>query len=176
MSVSKPLEPFPSSSEKENLGSEPLQMTGGRSIDDRGALQYYPTFNPLEHGIKRMYIVENHTAGFIRAWHGHKEEAKWVMCIRGAAKVIITEVDMDLGAALGEPEDYVLSDKNTWILYIPPGYVNGFKNLTADTQLIFFSDKTVEESKDDDYRFEWNDLFGGDIATFGPHIWDAKYR
>ena len=33
--------------------------------------------------IKRFYIVQNKKNNFVRAWHGHKLEAKYIMCIKG---------------------------------------------------------------------------------------------
>jgi len=39
-------------------------------------------------------------------------------------------------------------------LYIPAGFANGFMSLTSDTQIIFFSTSTIDESKGDDFRFD----------------------
>ena len=56
-------------------------------------------------------------------------------------------------------DKFVLTAKNPSILYIPSGYANGFKTLSTDTKIIFFSTSTLKDSVDDDYRFEaykWN--------------------
>jgi hypothetical protein len=34
-----------------------------------------------------------------------------------------------------------------------PGFVNGFQALEADSILMVYSDKTLEESKEDDFRW-----------------------
>jgi dTDP-4-dehydrorhamnose 3,5-epimerase len=39
------------------------------------------------------------------------------------------------------------------ILIIPPGHVNGFSALEADSTMIVFSDMLLEDSKNDDFRF-----------------------
>ena len=67
-------------------------------------LRFVNDFN-LE-GIKRFYQVENHEKGFIRAWHGHKKEGKYVYVARGTAWV--GAVDMETF----DNERYVLSDKS----------------------------------------------------------------
>lgn len=69
---------------------------------------------------------------------------------------------------LEDPEKFVLSSEKPSILYIPPGYANGFKTLTEDTILMFFSTSTLEESKGDDIRFDWD--------YFGCDFWKAEQR
>ena len=65
-----------------------------------------------------------------------------------------------------EIQKFVLSEYDPKILYIPAGYANGFKTLTDNTQLIFFSTSTLEESKNDDIRFPFNKW----------NIWEEDYR
>jgi dTDP-4-dehydrorhamnose 3,5-epimerase len=48
----------------------------------------------------------------------------------------------------------VLSAKKPSVLFIPPGYANGFMSLTAQLKLMFFSTSTLEESAGDDIRFD----------------------
>lgn len=118
---------------------------GGTAIDDRGKLSY---FNEIDFkDVKRFYVVENHSKGFIRAWHGHRKETKYVYVISGAA--IVAYYPME-----GEPvfERHVLSADKPKIICIPAGNYNGFKTLTDDTKIIFFSTTTLDESKDDDFR------------------------
>jgi dTDP-4-dehydrorhamnose 3,5-epimerase-like enzyme len=119
-------------------------LNGGIAIDDRGSLRFNNDFN--FEGVKRFYQVENHERGFIRAWHGHKKEGKYVYVAKGSAWIGV--VDMETF----NNERFVLSDKSPKILFIPPGNYNGFQTLEEGTIILFFSTSTVEESKDDDYR------------------------
>jgi dTDP-4-dehydrorhamnose 3,5-epimerase len=48
----------------------------------------------------------------------------------------------------------VLSANKPSVLYIPPGYANGFMSLTPDARLMFFSTSTLAESKGDDHRYD----------------------
>jgi dTDP-4-dehydrorhamnose 3,5-epimerase-like enzyme len=61
---------------------------------------------------------------------------------------------------------FVVSDKSPAVLYIPAGYANGFMSLTNQAKAIFFSTATLDESMDDDIRF--------DAYTWDP--WSAKER
>ena len=47
----------------------------------------------------------------------------------------------------------MLSANKPSVLFIPPGYCNGFMSLTQDAKLMFFSTSTLEESRGDDIRF-----------------------
>ena len=124
-------------------------IKGGIAVDDRGSLRFVNDFN--FEGVKRFYQVENHRQGYIRAWHGHKIEGKYVWVTSGSALVGIVPIDGKPGDA-GEVQKFVLSDKSPSILWIPPGYYNGFMNLEENTKMIFFSTTTMEEAKNDDIR------------------------
>lgn len=55
-----------------------------------------------------------------------------------------------------EVKKYYLSENDNSILYIPPGYANGFKFLSPNASLIVFSDRTLKESENDDFRYDKN--------------------
>lgn len=131
-----------------------MLINGGIAVDDRGSVTFINDFDFKD--VKRFYMVSNHSKGFIRAWHGHKKEAKYVLVTRGAALVCTTPLDeYDL-------EKVVLSATKPQILHIPAGYYNGFKTLTDDAQLMFFSTSTLEESAGDDIRLpadQWSNVW-----------------
>jgi dTDP-4-dehydrorhamnose 3,5-epimerase len=126
--------------------------------DDRGFLRFVNDFDFSD--VKRFYQVENHKKGFIRAWHGHEKEGKYVYVPKGTA--LVGAVDMKSETV----NKFVLSSQSPSVLYIPPGYANGFKNLEDETIIMFFSTSTLEESKGDDIRFEWDKW----------NIWEDDYR
>jgi len=131
----------------------PQLFSGNLSIDDRGEVGFVNEFN--FGGIKRFYTVSNHRQGFVRAWHGHKREAKYVMVIHGAALIGAVPVsDWDRPDQTATVSRFVLSAQKPAVLYIPPGHCNGFMSLTADAKLVFFSTSTLDESRNDDIRFD----------------------
>ena len=149
-------------------------MTGGTAVDDRGTVRFVNDFD--FGGVKRVYQVANHKRGFIRAWHGHHQEGKYVFVPRGTALVgavrmeVRGPVDGVADDALlvpeGAPERLILSSDAPKVLWIPPGYANGFMNLEEDTIMQFFSTSTLEQSLGDDVRFphdQWD-------------IWDIEQR
>lgn len=132
---------------------QPTLLNGGIAVDDRGELGFVNDFR--FDGVKRFYTVSNHRQGFVRAWHAHKREAKYVMAVNGAALVGAVRVDNwetpDVTVMVNK---FVLSARKPAVLHIPPGYANGFMSLTADLKLMFLSTSTLEESQGDDFRYD----------------------
>ncbi len=143
----------------------PKLIDGGKVFDDRGSLSFFNDASFIN--LKRFYIVENHSSKFIRAWHGHKKEEKFVFVVSGAAKIASVKVDnWDSPSRDLEINSYILTDEKPNLLWIPKGYANGCMTLKANTKVIYFSSSSLDESLNDDYRFDskyWN-------------CWDIKER
>ena len=137
---------------------KPFIINGDLSVDDRGELMFVNKFN-MEL-VKRFYVVSNHKQGFIRAWHAHKIESKYVFIVNGTALISTVQIDnWDNPSNDLTVDKFVLTAKKPSILYIPSGYANGFKTLSTETKIIFFSTSTLKDSIDDDYRYDaykWN--------------------
>ena len=137
----------------------PTLIEGGLAVDDRGQVSFVNNFN--FEGVKRYYMVSNHRSGFVRAWHAHQHEAKYVLVARGAAVVAAVKIDdWEKPSKTAQVNRYVLSSQKPAVLFIPSGFANGFMSLTEDALLIFFSTSTVEESRGDDIRYD-------------SHYWDV---
>jgi len=132
-------------------------IAGDSHIDERGTLRFINGFDLK--GVKRFYQVENHRQGFIRAWHGHRHEEKYMYLSSGSAYVGVVQL------ATEELQKFVLSAEKPRILHIPANTAHGFMNLEENTKIIFFSTATLEESKQDDLRFPWDKW----------NIWDIKF-
>lgn len=138
--------------------SNPVLFPGKRHVDDRGCFDAVNEFD--FEGVKRFYTIRNHRNGYVRAWHAHRREAKWVTVIQGVAIIGAVKInDWQQPSPDLIPFKFVLSEYEPSILHIPAGYANGFKTLMPNTTLLFFSSATIEESVQDDYRFYaryWN--------------------
>ncbi len=132
---------------------KPVLYKGGLSVDDRGSVSFVNDFN--FDGVKRFYIVENHKQGFVRAWHAHKKEGKYVMVVKGSAVIGAVKIDnWESPSKDLKINRFVLSEKNPSVLFIPAGYANGFMSLTEDTKIIFFSTSALNDSLGDDIRYD----------------------
>ena len=137
--------------------NEPFIYEIGEAVDHRGSLEYYNDLTISNY--KRFYIVKNPTRGTVRAWHGHKKEAKLVKVLKGEIALYLIKVEnWDNPSKDIEPYLYKLNE-NSGIVYVPPGFANGAINLVNNTNIMYFSSSTLEESKNDDFRFDpkyWN--------------------
>jgi len=137
----------------------PKLIKGGLAVDDRGTVSFVNDFN--FEGVKRFYAVENHRQGFVRAWHAHKKEAKYVMVVKGSALIGAVKIDnWEKPSKEAKVNRFVLSEKSPAVIFIPAGYANGFMSLSGDTKIFYFSTSELKESLDDDVRYD-------------AHYWEA---
>ncbi len=140
------------------MSEDVVFIAGDVTVDDRGKLQFCNNFN-ME-SVKRFYVVSNHEPRFVRAWHAHKLETKYVFVASGAAVVAAVEVDdWEKPDKSAKVHRFVLGEDKPGVLKIPSGYAHGFMTLCPDTRLFFFSTLALGESLDDDYRYPfdyWN--------------------
>jgi dTDP-4-dehydrorhamnose 3,5-epimerase len=144
------------------MDDQPTLIQGGNFVDARGILNFVNDFNFS--GVKRFYQATNHELNFVRAWQGHAKEGKYIYVATGSALVAAVKLHEDLldpklrdfamaQPPTNQPMRFTLSAKTPSVLWIPPGYANGWTNLENGTNVFFFSTATLEESKADDLRF-----------------------
>ena len=122
--------------------SEPILIRGGIGVDDRGEVGFVNDFR--FDNVKRFYTLRNFSKGFVRAWHGHQREGKYFTVTRGAALICAVQVDDWKKPSKDQPiARHVLSEKQPSVLFLPPGYANGFMSLEEDTRLMVFSTNSV---------------------------------
>ena len=128
-------------------------FNGGLSIDDRGMVAFVNDFNFS--GVQRFYVVRNHAKGFVRAWHAHRKEAKYVTVTSGTALIGAVPIDNWEKPSKDTPvQRIVLSSAKPSVVYIPAGYANGAMSLSDDAVIIYFSTASLEETKGDDVRYD----------------------
>lgn len=143
-------------------------------VDDRGHFENVPLDHPkFDFKAKRTYICTNFQQGLVRAFHFHEHEAKIFICLQGAAKFILFEGCKYSKDTVGTtPDIFVISADMGKAIFIPSNYANGWQSLTEDTILLGLSNKTVEESRKDDFRF-----LPSEIEEFEPlGLWETQWR
>lgn len=135
-----------------NIIAIPELIEGALTIDERGEVGYVNAFSFAD--VKRFYWVTNHRAGFVRAWHAHRREAKYFLAAQGTVLVGAVEIDnWERPSKQQKVWRFVLSARRPSILSVPPGYANGFMSLTEDSKLLVFSSAMLEDSQADDVRY-----------------------
>jgi dTDP-4-dehydrorhamnose 3,5-epimerase len=131
----------------------PMLIKGGRHIDERGKLAFINDFSMAS--CKRFYQITHDKTDLVRAWQGHKAEAKWFYCIKGSFDIKLIKIDnWNSPSKKLLVQDFIIDENQTEVLYIPPGYVNGFRAIEEGASIIVYSDATLKDSQNDDIRFD----------------------
>ena len=133
-------------------------IQGANFRDERGGLNFFNEFDMSD--IIRMYEISPSDTDNIRGWQAHKHEKKWFYCNSGSFIVNLIEVDnFESPSQALVAEQFVLEASKPNVLEITGGYATGFRAKEANSKLIVFSNFSLEESKNDDFRFpfdEWD--------------------
>lgn len=130
----------------------PKIIQGGNFSDHRGTISYVNDFS--FQGIERFYIISNSEENPIRAWQGHKLDAKNFYCINGSFKIHFIKIDnwenpsRDLSI-----ETIMVSESDSKVVHIPSGYANAIESLEENSKLISFSTLPLANVKEDDVRY-----------------------
>ena len=137
------------------LTTNPIVINGGRHEDNRGKLIY---FNLLDiKSVKRFYSIHIFDTETIRAWQGHKKESKWFYVTAGTFKIVLVKIDDWINPSGNlNTKEFILNINDDKVLIVPGGFATGLKALEKESKLMVFSDFTLEESLNDNFRFDKN--------------------
>lgn len=128
---------------------------GGEHTDERGVLLFNNNFDLTP--VKRFYILKHPDHNVVRAWQGHQLEHKYFMCLRGSFVVAWKKIGDNNNPINDAGAEYtILKASENNVLSIPPGYANGLKALLPDSEIIVFSNQNLDDSINDDIRFDKN--------------------
>lgn len=127
---------------------KPSLISGNCHQDERGQLFYNNDFDTT--CTKRIYVIENHSIDFVRAWQGHKVEQRWFSAISGGFKIQLIAVDNWDTPSENLPRiEYHLHSEKLDILHIPAGYISSIRALEEKSKLVVMSDYHLGELNDE---------------------------
>jgi dTDP-4-dehydrorhamnose 3,5-epimerase-like enzyme len=130
----------------------PKIIQGGRFSDHRGTISYVNDFKFTD--IERFYIISNSEENPIRAWQGHKLDAKNFYCLSGSFNIYFVKIDnWENPSKELTVESIFVSVNDSKIVHIPAGYANAIESLEKDSKLISFSTLPLANVGDDDIRY-----------------------
>jgi dTDP-4-dehydrorhamnose 3,5-epimerase len=134
------------------MSDKPTIIKGGIFCDERGSMRFVNDFRFED--VKRFYFIKHPDTSVIRAWQGHQFEKKYFYPISGSFVIAWVKID-DFENPSKDliPEYHVLSAKNSEILSVPKGYANGLKALALDSEIMIFSDLSIEDSAKENIRY-----------------------
>lgn len=122
--------------------------------DDR-AQRLLDVFPEINGQINISYV---NSTEHIVAWHKHRIQTDYWVCLKGSFKVGIAD---ESGTVTWE----YLSDKNFRVLEIPPGLYHGYKALESNSILMYYL--TEKYNPDDEFR--------ASVGSFGE-IWNTENK
>jgi len=130
------------------------KIIGNSHNDDRGKLLFS---NNLDlSAVKRMYVIENKSTEFERAWQAHKVESRWFTAISGSFQIKLIKIDdFEFPSENLISETYFLKSESLDSLIIEPGYASSIQALEDNSKLLVYSDFQKDEI-DDNYKFDPN--------------------
>lgn len=128
-------------------------IEGASFSDTRGTLHFCNEFNMSE--TIRFYVIAPSDTDIVRAWQGHRQEKKWFYCNSGAFIINLIKVDdFENPSRSIVPERFILKAKTPAVLEVTGGYATGLKAMENESKLMVFSNFNLEESKNDDFRYD----------------------
>jgi dTDP-4-dehydrorhamnose 3,5-epimerase len=95
--------------------------------------------------------------GVVKAWHFHKLQTDFFVCVSGMAKVVLYDARED-SPTKGEIREFFIGALNPLLLTIPPGVYHGFKGISQETTLIVnIPTHTYAYETPDEYRIDPHD-------------------
>jgi dTDP-4-dehydrorhamnose 3,5-epimerase-like enzyme len=140
---------------------KPTIITGGSHNDNRGTISFVNDFDFK--GVDRFYSIHHPDTKIIRAWQGHTQDSKYYYPIKGSWVVAWVKMEFHKPQEEWKVEYIRLNANESKIVFLPPGYANGFKALEKDSIIIGFNASGEEEEKeilrwDADRWLDWESL------------------
>ena len=139
----------------------PQIIPGASHTDHRGTISFINDFK--FEGVNRFYTIHHPDTDIVRAWQGHTTESKYYYPVKGSWVIAWVKMDFHKPEKEWETDFVKLNADDNKIIFLPPGYANGFKALEKDSIIIGFSAPgEIEESEIlrwDSYRWlDWDSL------------------
>lgn len=127
-------------------------ISGDTFRDHRGSLRFINRFNMQE--VVRFYEIAVANTDIIRGWQAHQKEKKWFYCLDGRLIINLIKIDpFERPSSHLKSLKFILNDETPEVLCVPGGYASAIKAITQNARLQIFSNFSLEESENDDFRF-----------------------
>ncbi len=115
----------------------------------------------------QSYVSMNYP-GVIRAWHYHKKQNDFWVCVRGMIKAVVYDC-REGSPTYGEVNEFFLGDNNPILLKIPIGTMHGYKTVGVEPSLLVnFPTQPYNSKEPDEYR----EAFDSEKI---PYNWDITF-
>ena len=133
--------------------------------DDRGYMfETLRADDKMFEGKFGQALVSFSKPGKVRAWHRHKNQTDYTVCVKGNI-LLLTAEEKTNGKV--EIKEYFLGEDNMIMLKVPKGIWHGYTPLGKKEAIVFYiMDQAYDAQNPDEERKEWN--------AFGTECWKNK--
>src|SRR5690606_4364742 len=105
--------------------------------------------------VKRFYLIKNNDSQAVRGWKGHRVEQRWFFAVNGEFSISYVHIDNWVAPSKSLPiKEFILRSGSNEILNVMPGYATCIRALSAESELLVFSDYGIEHAAEDSYDFD----------------------
>ena len=140
----------------------PTIIPGASHTDHRGTISFVNDF--LFEGVNRFYTIHHPSTSIIRAWQGHIQESKYYYPVKGTWLIAWVKMDFSIPEDQWIAEHIILKASDNNLLFLPPGYANGFRALESDSIITGFS----VPGKEEETLLRWEPQTWLDWNTMNP--------
>lgn len=116
----------------------------------------------------QSYVSLNYP-GVIRAWHYHKKQTDYFVCVSGMIKVPLYD-GRERSKTYRQINEFLMGDDNPIMVKIPPGVYHGYKTLGIEPSLLVnFPTELYDPRASDEFRAPWN-------TPEIPYNWDIQIK
>ena len=139
-----------------------------RHSDERGFLmEMLRSDDDIYTNYGQSYVSLNYP-GVIRAWHYHKKQDDFWVCVKGMIKAVVYD-SRENSPTKGEVNEFFLGDHNPILLKIPVGTMHGYKTCGVEPSLLInFPSNVYDRNDPDEYREKWN-------SPNIPYNWNIEF-
>ena len=134
----------------------PRLIAGGLHVDGRGVVRHVNGF-----GLKaadRFYLISPARAWEWRGWVGHRRDRKWFFASAGEFVVCVASLKELENSRPLRPVSFRLSDCESNLLEVPPGFATAIQSCVVPAGLMVFSTGHIETAADDILRYPLGDV------------------
>ena len=127
---------------EKTLLSGVVVITPARFGDHRGFFsESYNRAKLVEHGINLEFVQDNHSRsskGVVRGLHFQHQEpmGKLMICLRGAVQLVEVDIRRE-SPTFGQHVSMTLDDTDGRMVWVPPGFANGFCVLSDVADVLY---------------------------------------
>jgi dTDP-4-dehydrorhamnose 3,5-epimerase len=128
--------------------------------DDRGD-SLFDVFGDTA-GISGQFNVSKIDKGVVKAFHFHKNQKDYVICLSGKLRLVTMDQNMR------DFEEYILSPHNPCVIEIDAYTYHGYQSLEDNSVILYYCDNRFDPDNPDEDRLPWD--------VIGREIWDIGFK